>query len=661
VVAGDSAGGNLALCLMQRLRDAGQPLPAAAALFSPAVDLTGESPSLTRNAQRDAMFAGGDALRHLADAYLAGADAGQPLASPLRGDLRGLPPVLLHVGADEALRDDSVRLADALIAAGGVAQLRVWPGVAHVWQMVWRLPEARQSVAQAAAFLRQPPTQATPEALDVVVIGAGLSGIGAAATLQQRCPDQRLLILEARAALGGTWDLFRYPGVRSDSDMHTLGYGFKPWTEPQAIAEGGAIRRYIAETAAERGLTALVRYGHRLRAARWSSADAQWHLDIDRGPAQPPLALRTRILHLCCGYYRYDQGHSPVFEGQADFRGRVVHPQAWPADLDHAGQRVVVIGSGATAVTLVPAMARTAAHVTMLQRSPTWVLSLPARDAIGQWLQRWLPARWAYRLVRGKNIALGLLFFQLARRRPGPTGQHLLGLVRRQLPAGYDVATHFTPRYKPWDQRLCVVPDGDLFKAIRSGRAEVVTDQIQRFTAQGLQLASGRQLAADIVVTATGLQLNVLGDVAVSVDGRACDFSQTLAYKGMMFSGVPNLLYTFGYTNAAWTLKADLTADYLCRLIQHLQRHRLAVAVPLRDAQVRPAPFLDFSSGYVQRALAQLPKQGDCRPWRLVQNYLLDLLMLRYGRLADGTLHWAAAGQPLPTMPADPHPAGTPR
>ena len=651
-VAGDSAGGNLALGLMLGLRDAGARLPDAAALFSPATDLTGDSASLYGNAESDAMFAGGDALQHLAAAYLAGADAAQPLASPLRGDLAGLPPLLLHVGADEALRDDSLRLAEKARAAGVTVQLQVWPLLPHVWQIIPWLPEAYQSLRLAARFLHEavPATAAQPEQVDVLIIGAGLSGIGAAAHLQDRCPDQTYAILEARQAMGGTWDLFRYPGVRSDSDMYTLGYAFKPWTEAQAIADGPAIRRYIAETAAARGIDRQVRYGHRVLRADWSSAQARWTVEIERAGSGERVRLRCRMLNLCSGYYRYDQGYRPAFAGEQAFRGTLVHPQAWPESLDCTGKRVVVIGSGATAVTLVPALARTAAQVTMLQRSPTYMVTLPSRDALADWLRRHLPAMWAYRLVRLKNILLSMFFFQLARRRPEKVKARLIGLAQAQLGPGVDVATHFTPVYKPWDQRVCVVPDGDLFEAVRSGRAEVVTDRIECFNADGLRLASGRQLDADIVVTATGLQLNLLGDVDFTIDGERCDFSQRMAYKGMMFSGVPNLVYTFGYTNASWTLKADLTADWLCRLLRHMQRRGLAVATPRADPSVAPRPFLDFSSGYVQRALDRLPRQGATKPWRLYQNYGLDWLTLRWGRLDDGTLQL----RPAPTATTAP-------
>jgi len=645
VVAGDSAGGNLALALMLALRDAGDPLPDAAALFSPATDLTGESPSLRGNAERDAMFSG-EPLGELALAYLNGADPAQPLASPLYGDLRGLPPLLLHVGEDEVLRDDAVRLASKAREAGVRVDLAVWPVVSHVWQMVWRLPEARRSVDAAARFLREAQPLGELEDFDTLIIGAGLSGIGAAVHLQTADPLTRYAVLEARAALGGTWDLFRYPGVRSDSDMHTLGYVFKPWRNPQAIADGPSIRQYIAETAAEHGIGGQIRYGHKVLRADWSSELARWTLQVSRGDGLAPVQLRCRFLQVCSGYYRYDQGHRPSFPGEALYRGTWVHPQHWPAGLDHAGRRVLVIGSGATAVTLVPELARTAAHVTMLQRSPTYVVALPGRDAVAEALRRWLPGLLAYRLVRTKNVLMGMLFFQMARRWPEAVKARLVGLVRQQLGPAHAATEQFSPRYKPWDQRVCVVPDGDLFTALRRGQASVVTGQIDHFTPTGVMLQSGQAIEADIVVTATGLALNVLGDIQLSLDGQAVAPSRTMAYKGMMFSDVPNLAYTFGYTNASWTLKADLTARYVGRLRAYMARHGHTVAVARRDPAVAERPFLDFSSGYVQRALPMLPVQGDRKPWRLYQNYLLDLLTLRFGRIADGALRFGREGTP---------------
>jgi len=648
VVAGDSAGGNLALAAMLMLRDARERLPDAAALFSPAVDLTGGSASLTGNSDRDAMFHG-PSLERLSEAYLAGADAGDPRVSPLLGRLDGLPPLLLHVGDDEVLRDDSLRLAAKARDAGVPVQLQTFAAVPHVWQLLGWLPEARRSVRAAADFLRAAALERYVEHHDVIIVGAGLSGIGAAAHLRERCPERSFTILEARQAIGGTWDLFRYPGVRSDSDMFTLGYEFKPWAGAQAIADGPSIRRYIEQTATERGLTPQVRFGHRVVAAEWCSQAARWTVHVERGPDRVPLKLTCSFLYACPGYYSYAQGYRPPFPGEARFKGRMVHPQFWPEQLAYEGRRVLVIGSGATAVTLVPEMAKAAAQVTMLQRSPSYVVARPSHDTIAEKLQRWLPQRLAYSLVRAKNVAISIYYFKLARRFPAQTKARLLGFVRQHLGRDYDVAKHFTPRYDVWDQRVCLVPDADLFKAIRGGKVEVVTDEIETFVESGVRLRSGREIAADIVVTATGLQLNVLGDITLTVDGTRCDLSQALAYKGAMYSDVPNLACTFGYTNASWTLKADLTARWVCRLLNHMRRHRWAVAVPRRDAGVMPEPFLDFTSGYVQRAVDKLPKQGSRKPWRLYQNYLLDLLTLRYGRLDDGTLQFSP-----------PRPAGTP-
>jgi cyclohexanone monooxygenase len=662
VVAGDSAGGNLALAMMLALRDAGDRLPDAAALFSPSTDLNGDSESLLANTGRDPMFHG-PALEHLARAYLGPrGDPANPLISPVRGQLAGLPPLLLHVGADEVLRDDGLRFAAKARAAGVRVELVVWSVVPHAWQLVGTVPEARRSVDAATRFLREA-TAGGIEHVDTVIVGAGLSGLGTAAHLQDRCPGHHYTILEGRQAMGGTWDLFRYPGVRSDSDMYTLGYGFRPWKEPQAIAPGPAIRRYIAETAAERGIDRQVRFGHRVVRADWSSPDARWTLAIERDtPAGPErMQMSCRYLLACCGYYRYDTGHDPEFAGREDFRGTIVHPQFWPESLDWTGKRVVVIGSGATAVTIVPVMAQEAAKVTMLQRSPSYFLPLPARDPIAGALGRVLPARLAYRLVRTKNILGAWLLYKLSRRWPERMRAFFTGFARRALGPGHDVETHFNPAYAPWDQRLCIIPDGDLFAAVRSGRADVVTDTIARFTERGLRLASGRELEADIVVTATGLKLTALGAMAVHVDGRPVDLARTMAYKAQMLSGVPNLVYTFGYTNTSWTLKADLTAAWTCRLLHYMDRHGYAVATPTADPGVEPRPFLDLSSGYIQRASAELPKQGTRGPWRVSQDYLRDVLTLRYGRLADGTLRFERAPAPAPqplVQPAGAHAPG---
>ncbi|WP_410051289.1 flavin-containing monooxygenase [Bradyrhizobium sp. SZCCHNR1051] len=483
------------------------------------------------------------------------------------------------------------------------------------------------------------------EHVDVLIVGAGLSGIAAAYHLQHKCPGKHFAILEGRGAIGGTWDLFRYPGIRSDSDMYTLGYSFKPWTDPKAIADGPQILKYVQDTATDNGIDRHIRFNHRVRRASWSSADARWTVEAERRTEQgtvETVRMTCGFLFMCSGYYRYESGYLPDFKGMADFKGRIVHPQAWPEDLDYAGKRVVVIGSGATAVTLVPAMAKSAAYVTMLQRSPTYVVSRPAQDALANKLRRHLPAGLAYHLIRWRNVLFGMYFFQLSRRKPQRVKQLILGGVRAALGPDYDVATHFTPRYNPWDQRLCLVPDGDLFKTIREQRASVVTAGIETFTERGLRLADGREIEADIVVTATGLVLQVLGGIEVVVDGRTVDFAKTLNYKGMMYSDVPNLAATLGYTNASWTLKCDLTCEYVCRLLNYMDRHGYRQCVPHNDdASVTPLPSLSFSSGYVQRAVADLPKQGSKRPWRLYQNYALDIVSLRFGKVDDGVMRYS--------------------
>ncbi|MBL8327088.1 MAG: alpha/beta hydrolase fold domain-containing protein [Rubrivivax sp.] len=644
VVAGDSAGGNLALGLMLALRDAGEPLPDAAALFSPSTDMVGDAPSLELNTPRDAMFHGPE-LEHLMHAYMQGADAAQPRASPLRGDLRGLPPLLVHVGHDEVLRDDALRLASKAREAGVHVQLRVFHAVPHVWQMLLGfVPEARESLDEAARFLHEATAPAGPEELDVVIIGAGLSGIGAAVRLRHALPRLNFALLEARQAIGGTWGLFRYPGVRSDSDMFTLGYDFKPWADAQSIAGGEAIRGYIEQTAAEHGIAPLVRHGHRVLAADWSERDARWTLTVQREGIAEPLHLHARFVLFCGGYYSYAQGHRPHFEGEEQFRGRLVHPQFWPEGLEVRGQRIVVIGSGATAVTLVPALAdQGAARVTMLQRSPSYLFVRPAVDALAERLKRWLPLAWAYRLMRLKYVALQLYFFRLARKYPQAANRRLIAMVREGLPAGFDVERHFTPSYNVWDQRVCLVPDADLLRTLSSGRAEVVTDTIERFTEGGLRLQSGAELPADIVVTATGLELNVLGGIRLSKGGAPIDLAKAFIYKGLMYSGVPNLVSTFGYTNASWTLKSDLVARYACRLLAHMQQQGHRTCVPTPAAALSAMPMLDFTSGYVQRALQRLPKQGAAAPWRLNQNYLRDLVTLRFGRVDDGVLAFGRA------------------
>ncbi len=475
---------------------------------------------------------------------------------------------------------------------------------------------------------------------DVVIIGAGLSGVGAAHHLQAQCPGKTYAILEGRDTIGGTWDLFRYPGVRSDSDMYTLGYAFRPWTEAKAIADGPSILNYIRETAAEDGLERHIRFGHKVTAASWSSAEALWTLQVERSHGEQA-SFTCAFLFTCTGYYDYSGGHMPDFPGAQDFGGRLVHAQQWPDDLDYAGKRVVVIGSGATAVTLVPAMAGSAAHVTMLQRTPTYVVSRPSVDAFADKLRARLPSKLAYGLIRWRNVLLGMVFYNLARKRPAKTRERLLGFLRQHLGPDYDIASHFTPPYDPWDQRLCLVPDADLFDTLNSGKAEVVTDHIDSFTPAGLRLKSGRMLEADIVVAATGLRLQHLGGMRVSVDGAPVRLSQSMGYKGCMYSDVPNMASCFGYTNASWTLKCDLTCDYVCRLLNHMDARGVAFAIPRkRDPDLREEPMLSFTSGYVQRAIDNFPKQGSKAPWKLRQNYALDLLDLKFSRLDDGSLEF---------------------
>ncbi len=489
------------------------------------------------------------------------------------------------------------------------------------------------------------------EHLDVLIVGAGLSGIGAAHHLQERCPTKSYAILEARDAIGGTWDLFRYPGIRSDSDMHTLGYRFRPWTEAKSIADGPSILRYVRQTAADAGIDAKIRFNHRAVAAEWSSEEGRWTVEAERSDGGEPVTLTCDFLFVCSGYYRYDEGYTPEFPGIEGFAGQVIHPQHWPEDLDYAGKRVVVIGSGATAMTLVPAMAKDAEKVTMLQRSPTYVVSLPGEDGLANLLRRYLPDRVAYPIVRWKNVALQGFSYRLSRRRPALMKKLLRRGVVNALPPGYDVDTHFTPKYNPWDQRLCLVPDADLFEAISAGGAEIATDRIATFTESGVQLESGAELEADIVVTATGLNLLFLGGMAVSVDGEELDVGHAFTYKGMMLSGVPNFAFTIGYTNASWTLKADLAAEYICRLLNHMDAGGFQRCTPeVTDPSITEEPLLDFTSGYVLRSLDKLPKQGSKEPWKLRQNYPLDLRNLRHGPVEDGALrfsHAAPAERPL--------------
>ena len=479
------------------------------------------------------------------------------------------------------------------------------------------------------------------EFFDVVIVGAGLSGIGAACHLQQQCPGKSYLILEGRDASGGTWDLFRYPGIRSDSDMHTLGYNFKPWKESKAIADGPAILKYIRETAAEHNVNDNIRYGHRVVSASWSSEDACWAISVQKSDGENRV-IRCNLLLMCSGYYNYEHGYLPDFEGQERFSGQIVHPQFWPEDLDYTGKKVVVIGSGATAMTLIPAMAKDVEHIVMLQRSPTYVISFPDEDLVANVLRALLPEKWAYAITRWKNINFQQWMYSQTRKRPATVKRLLLHRVRKELGKDYDVEKHFTPAYNPWDQRLCLVPNSDLFAAIRSGKASVATDEIDTFTETGIRLRSGEELEADIIVTATGLDLLVLGDVAFSVDGEPVDFSRTITYKGMMMSGVPNLVSTFGYVNASWTLRADLIAEWFSRLVNHMDAVGACQCTPTlsdEDRNMALKPYImNFSSGYIQRVLEQLPRQGDRAPWANPQNYIHDRKMFREGPIDDGAL-----------------------
>ncbi|MBM4382124.1 MAG: NAD(P)/FAD-dependent oxidoreductase [Deltaproteobacteria bacterium] len=481
------------------------------------------------------------------------------------------------------------------------------------------------------------------EHFDVLIVGAGLSGIGAAYHLQYKCPRRTYAILEGRDAIGGTWDLFRYPGIRSDSDMYTLGYKFKPWTNPKAIADGPSILAYVNETAREYGIDRRIRFGHWVKSASWSSETARWTVEAERGDRREVVRFTCNFLFMCSGYYDYEQGYTPEFAGREDFRGRVVHPQKWTEDIDFAGKRVVVIGSGATAVTLVPAMAETAAHVTMLQRSPTYMGSAPDEDRMANALRRWLPERVAYAITRWRNIVGSLLLFQFCKRWPERAKRFFLRMVEKELGAGFDVAKHFTPSYYPWDQRLCLVPNADLFKAMREGRASVVTDQIERFTANGIRLKSGEELPADLIVTATGLNLKFLGGMQVHVDGERIDPAEGMTYRGMMLRGVPNLAWAFGYTNASWTLRADLNCEYVCKLLNHMAEHGHEIARPeLNDPEVQPENWMNLTSGYVQRSIHLFPKQGSKLPWKLYQNYALDLAMIGWGRIDDGAMQFGS-------------------
>jgi monooxygenase len=482
------------------------------------------------------------------------------------------------------------------------------------------------------------------EEFDVIVVGSGISGVSVACHLKTEAPDRSFIILEGRERLGGTWDLFTYPGIRSDSDMHTLGFVFKPWTHEKSIADAPSILDYLRETVQDYDIASLIRYNHRVNRISWDSASARWTVRVAKGDGES-VEMRCKFLHMATGYYSYSDPYQPEFAGRADFKGEVFHPQFWPENLDYKGKKTIVIGSGATAVTIVPAMAQTGAgHVTMLQRSPTWYITRPAKDRFANTLRKILPGKIAYNITRFKNQFMQQHFYELTQRKPDKVKSMLLGLTAKELPTGYDVATHFTPRYKPWEQRMCLVPDSDLFSAIKAGKATVVTDHIDRFTEKGILLKSGAELEADIIVTATGLKMEIMSGVEMLIDGAPRRVGETFSYKGCMYSDVPNLASSFGYSNASWTLKADLISHYVCRLLNHMRDTAtdIVVAEP-HHVKEHDEGMMNLTSGYVQRAKGLVPMQGDIDPWIVHHNYAADKKLMKYGKLEDGALHFHKA------------------
>lgn len=492
-------------------------------------------------------------------------------------------------------------------------------------------------------MIATPQNQTATDHLDVLIVGAGISGIGAAYYLQTQQPNKSYAILEARAATGGTWDLFRYPGIRSDSDLHTFGYEFKPWEDEDAIASADKILAYLRETVAENGIGRHIRFHHKVLGAAWSSDDARWYVDVERGDTGQRLTISANWLFSAGGYYRYDEGFTPHFEGREKFAGQIVHPQHWPEDLDYRGKRVVVIGSGATAVTLIPAMADDAAHVTMLQRSPTYIMPVPQKDTIANALKKVLGKKRGYAVTRRKNMLKQRAVYQFCQRFPGAARRLIRSVNAKQLPAGFPVDEHFNPAYNPWDQRLCAVPDADLFKAIRDGKASVVTDRIATFTERGIALESGAELEADIIVTATGLNLQAFGGIALTVDGEPVNLPDHVAYKSMMLSGVPNFAFVFGYTNSSWTLKVGPLCEHFCRLLAHMDANGYDTCYPVVDPDVATRPLLDLDAGYVKRVVADLPRQGDRGPWQMVMDFRRDVEVLRNGPVTDDNLRFATA------------------
>ncbi len=475
---------------------------------------------------------------------------------------------------------------------------------------------------------------------DVLIIGAGISGISAARHLQMECPNKTFAILEGRQNIGGTWDLFKYPGIRSDSDMYTLGFRFRPWTSTKAIADGPSILKYLNDAIDDYAIREKICFGRQVKKASWSSVDALWTLEVEVNGQ--PVVYTCNFLSVCAGYYKYESGYLPEFKGTERFKGRIVHPQKWTSDIDYANKHVVIIGSGATAVTLVPEMAKTAAHVTMLQRSPTFIVALPDEDKIANWMNRNLPLSFAYPFNRWKNILLAVFFYNFSRRNPKFMKRLMIKGVKKELGDGPDVERNFTPTYNPWDQRVCLVPNGDMFKAIKEGKASVVTDHIDTFTENGILLKSGMELKADLIVTATGLNVQLLGGIEWLIDGQKLDMSKTVSYKSIMLSDVPNLSIAFGYTNASWTLKVDLTNQYMCRLLNYMDAKKYRQCTPRqKDPSLQLRPFSDFGAGYLQRQISNLPRQGSKKPWILKQNYLFDLMNIRHGEIENDVLEFA--------------------
>lgn len=480
----------------------------------------------------------------------------------------------------------------------------------------------------------------TFESVDVLIIGAGLAGIGGACQLRRQCPDRTFTVLESRAVSGGTWDLFRYPGIRSDSDMYTYSYSFKPWRDKSTIADGHKILSYIREAAADYDVEQHIRYQHKVVAANWSDVDKRWHVTARRGDTAERVTISCKFVFNCTGYYDYEQGYTPAFAGMDDFNGQVLHAQHWPEDLDYHDKRVIVVGSGATAVTLVPTLSKDTASLVMLQRTPTYIATVPSEDPLAKKLRKWLPESWTFRLTRWKKVLFQIYVYKLSRKRPDDLRRFMLGQVRQALGPDYDIKTHFTPPYNPWDQRLCAVPDGDMFKAIKQGRAEVVTDHIERFNKTGIALKSGAQLDADIVILATGLNLQFAGGIEYSINNEKVDYTKHFIYRGMMFSDVPNMAFTVGYTNSSWTLKTDLTSNYVCRLLKKMARGGFTSVTPRMKGSVEEIPLLDFDAGYVLRAREQFPKQGNRLPWKNYQDYINDFIGLRLRSLRDKELEF---------------------